>query len=72
MITAGRKIVAAEGAGGLLTGFAPTAIGYLVQGGAKFAGYEFWKKTFVDMLGSQEAAVEHRTAIYLGGASVAE
>lgn len=27
----------------LLTGFGPTAVGYLVQGGAKFAGYEFWK-----------------------------
>lgn len=40
MLTAGRKIVAAEGTRGLLTGFGPTAVGYLVQGGAKFAGYE--------------------------------
>jgi len=40
MFTAGRKIVAAEGARGLLTGFGPTAVGYLVQGGAKFSGYE--------------------------------
>jgi solute carrier family 25 phosphate transporter 3 len=23
-----------------MTGFGPTAVGYLVQGGAKFAGYE--------------------------------
>jgi solute carrier family 25 phosphate transporter 3 len=72
MITAGRKIVAAEGAGGLLTGFAPTAVGYLVQGGAKFAGYEFWKKKFVEMAGSKEAAIQHRTAIYLTSASIAE
>jgi len=49
MLTAGRKIVAAEGTRGLLTGFGPTAVGYLVQGGAKFAGYEFWKKKFVQL-----------------------
>ncbi len=72
MLTAGRKIVAAEGTAGLLTGFGPTAVGYLVQGGAKFAGYEFWKKKLVEMAGSQEAAIEHRTAIYLAGASIAE
>jgi hypothetical protein len=72
MLTAGRKIIAAEGPKGLLTGFGPTAVGYLVQGGAKFAGYEFWKKQLVEAVGTQEAAVEHRTAIYLVGASVAE
>lgn len=72
MVTAGRKIVAAEGARGLMTGFGPTAVGYLVQGGAKFMGYEFWKKKFVEIAGSQEAAVKHRTAIYLGGAATAE
>jgi len=67
-----RHIVATEGARGLLTGFGPTAVGYLAQGGAKFAGYEYWKKKFVEVAGSQEIAVEHRTAIYLGAASVAE
>ena len=40
MSAAGRKIIAAEGPRGLLTGFGPTAVGYLVQGGAKFSGYE--------------------------------
>lgn len=40
MLVAGRKIVAAEGTKGLLTGFGPTAVGYFFQGGAKFAGYE--------------------------------
>lgn len=35
MIGTGRQIIATEGAKGLLTGFGPTAIGYLVQGGAK-------------------------------------
>lgn len=72
LLAAGRKIVAAEGPRGLVTGFGATAVGYFVQGGGKFAGYEFWKKTFVGIAGSQENAVKYRTAIYLGGASVAE
>ena len=48
------------------------AVGYLVQGGAKFAGYEFWKKKSVNFAGDQETAIKYRTAIYLGSASVAE
>ncbi|EJD50988.1 mitochondrial carrier [Auricularia subglabra TFB-10046 SS5] len=72
LLAAGRKIVASEGPKGLLTGFGPTAVGYFVQGGGKFAGYEFWKSTFVKFSGTQENAVRYRTAIYLGGASVAE
>ncbi|KAG9000498.1 hypothetical protein FRB90_011815 [Tulasnella sp. 427] len=41
LLQGGRKIVAAEGPRGLLTGFGPTAVGYFVQGGGKFAGYEY-------------------------------
>ncbi|KDR82935.1 hypothetical protein GALMADRAFT_113088 [Galerina marginata CBS 339.88] len=67
-----RHIIATEGPRGLLTGFGPTAVGYLAQGGAKFAGYEYWKKAFVEIAGSQENAVANRTAIYLGAATVAE
>ncbi|ORY23066.1 mitochondrial carrier domain-containing protein [Naematelia encephala] len=72
LLVAGRKIVAAEGPAGLLTGFGPTAVGYLLQGGAKFAGYEAAKKYLVELSGSKEAAVQNRTAIYLGGAAIAE
>lgn len=72
LLSGGRKIVSAEGTKGLLTGFGPTALGYLVQGGAKFSGYELWKKKFVEIAGSQENAVQYRTAIYLGASSVAE
>ncbi len=68
MLTMGRKIVASEGPAGLLTGFGPTAVGYLIQGGAKFAGYEFFKKKGVDLAGSHEAASQYRQVIYLGGA----
>lgn len=50
----------------------PTAVGYLLQGGAKFAGYEYWKAKLVDLAGGYEAAIPHRTAIYLAGSSIAE
>lgn len=39
ILTGTRQVIATDGARGLLTGFGPTAVGYLVQGGAKFAGY---------------------------------
>lgn len=71
-VSGSRSVVAAEGAKGLLTGFGPTAVGYLVQGGAKFAGYEYWKKSFTQIAGDQETAIKYRTVIYLGAASVAE
>ncbi|KAI1370944.1 mitochondrial phosphate carrier protein [Hypoxylon crocopeplum] len=72
MIRAARQIVAKEGASALLTGFGPTAVGYFVQGGGKYAGYELWKKKFVDWSGSQEKATRRRTAIYLGASATAE
>ncbi|KAJ7784479.1 mitochondrial carrier domain-containing protein [Mycena metata] len=72
IISGTRLVIAKEGAAGLLTGFGPTAVGYLAQGGAKFAGYEYWKKSFVQIAGDQDSAVKYRTAIYLGAATVAE
>ena len=72
MLKAGRTIVAKEGASALLTGFGPTAVGYLVQGGAKFSGYEFFKKKYISVLGGPDAAVPHRTAVYLSASASAE
>lgn len=72
MVGAGRAIVAKEGASALLTGFGPTAVGYFVQGGAKFTGYEFFKKTYISLLGGPGEAVGHRTAVYLGASATAE
>ncbi|CAK7244863.1 MAG: mitochondrial phosphate carrier protein [Sporothrix thermara] len=72
MVSAARRIVAGEGAATLLTGFGPTAVGYLVQGGGKFAGYEFFKKSYIDLLGGIEQATPHRTAVYLGASASAE
>jgi solute carrier family 25 phosphate transporter 3 len=37
-ISGTRYLIANEGPSALLTGFGPTAVGYLAQGGAKFAG----------------------------------
>jgi solute carrier family 25 phosphate transporter 3 len=71
-LSGGRLIVAKEGPSALLTGFGPTAVGYFVQGGGKFAGYEFWKKQFVKFAGDKDTAVKYRTPIYLGAASVGE
>jgi solute carrier family 25 phosphate transporter 3 len=71
MIGGFRQVVAAEGAGALLTGFGPTCAGYFVQGALKFGGYEFWKKTFIDTLGA-ETASQYRVPIYLGSSAIAE
>ena len=59
MVAGFRQIAAKEGAGALLTGLGPTALGYALQGAFKFGGYEFWKKTAVDYMG-QEAAQQNR------------
>jgi solute carrier family 25 phosphate transporter 3 len=71
MIAGFRQVVQSEGAGALLTGFGPTAAGYFLQGAFKFGGYEFWKKTFIDIVGVEKAS-ENRTAIYLGSSAIAE
>lgn len=72
MVSMARKIVKQDGPSGLLAGFGPTAVGYLIQGGAKFCGYEFFKKQFIDYLGTPEKAREYRQIVYLGAASSAE
>ncbi|KAG8856470.1 Cu/Pi carrier [Tulasnella sp. 330] len=71
LVTAFRTITATEGAGALLTGLGPTAIGYSMQGALKFGGYEFWKKSAVDYFGVEKAR-ENRQAIYLGASAIAE
>ncbi|KAF9350530.1 mitochondrial phosphate carrier protein [Mortierella sp. AD094] len=66
-----RQVVRSEGAGALMTGVGPTLIGYFVQGGLKFGGYEFWKKTLINYVGP-ENAVNNRTSIYLIASGIAE
>jgi len=71
MITGFRQVIKSEGAGALLTGFGPTAAGYFLQGAFKFGGYEFWKKTFIDLIGLENAQ-NNRTSIYLASSAIAE
>ena len=71
MITAFRQVIAKEGAGALLTGFGPTAVGYALQGAFKFGGYELWKKVAVDYVGFENAQA-NRQLIYLGSSAIAE
>ncbi|KAI9164521.1 mitochondrial phosphate carrier protein [Blastocladiella emersonii ATCC 22665] len=71
MIGGFRQIIAAEGAGALLTGFGPTAAGYFVQGAFKFGGYEFWKKQLIEAVGAENAPA-YRIPIYLTASALAE
>jgi len=71
MIDGFRQVIKSEGAGALLTGFGPTATGYFLQGAFKFGGYEFWKKTFIDVLGV-ERAQNNRASVYLASSAIAE
>jgi solute carrier family 25 phosphate transporter 3 len=71
-MSGGHLIVTKEGPSALLTGFGPTAVGYFVQGGGKFTGYELWEKQFMTLAGDKEMAVKYCTAIYLGAVSVGE
>lgn len=38
MVSGFRQVIAAEGAGALLTGLGPTVVGYAIQGALKFGG----------------------------------
>ncbi|ORZ16301.1 mitochondrial carrier domain-containing protein [Absidia repens] len=49
----------------------PTATGYFIQGALKFGGYEFWKKTFIDLIGVDKAR-EYRMPIYMLSSGIAE
>jgi len=64
-------VIKNEGAGALLKGWLPTAIGYSAQGACKFGFYEFFKKYYSDLAGP-EMAKKYETGIYLAGSASAE
>lgn len=66
-----RKIIAADGVSGIYTGGGPTLAGYSVQGAFKYGFYEYFKKTYSDLAG-EENAVRYKTFIYLAGSASAE
>uniref|UniRef100_A0A7E4V3C1 Phosphate carrier protein, mitochondrial n=1 Tax=Panagrellus redivivus TaxID=6233 RepID=A0A7E4V3C1_PANRE len=66
-----RTTIAEEGIRGLGKGWAPTAIGYSLQGLGKFGFYELFKSVYADALG-EELAYTYRTGLYLAASASAE
>merc|ERR1712240_146510 len=63
--------VAEQGARGLFLGWAPTAIGYSMQGLCKFGFYEVFKIIYSNMLGEENTYL-YRTSLYLAASASAE
>ena len=63
--------VAEEGARGLAKGWAPTLIGYSMQGLFKFGLYETFKVLYSDLAGKEKAYL-YRTSLYLAASASAE
>lgn len=66
-----RVSIADEGMRGLVRGWAPTAIGYSMQGVCKFGFYEVFKIVYAGALGEENAYV-YRTGLYLAASASAE
>lgn len=66
-----RTTLAEEGFRALGKGWAPTAIGYSLQGLGKFGFYELFKIVYADMLGP-ELSYTWRTSLYLAASASAE
>merc|ERR1712003_347137 len=68
----GFKVTLAEGgAKALARGWAPTLIGYSMQGTAKFGFYEIFKNVYGNAMG-EEAAYQYMTGLYLIASASAE
>ncbi|KAF1810548.1 mitochondrial carrier [Eremomyces bilateralis CBS 781.70] len=65
------KIGRAEGLRGVFTGWGPTFWGYSAQGAFKYGGYEFFKKTYSDFAGAENAQ-KYKTWLYLTASASAE
>jgi len=63
--------MAEECARGLVKGWAPTLIGYSIQGVGKFGFYELFKKVYSDAIGEENAYL-YRTSLYLAASASAE
>jgi len=66
-----RTIMQEEGASAIWKGWAPTAIGYSMQGFCKFGYYEIFKDLYSNLAG-EENAYKYRGLIYLAGSASAE
>jgi len=66
-----RVTVAEEGIKGLARGWAPTMMGYSIQGLGKFGFYEVFKIFYSDLIGEENAYL-WRTTMYLAASASAE
>ncbi|KAI0147563.1 mitochondrial phosphate carrier protein [Xylariaceae sp. FL1272] len=64
-------IYRAEGIRGIFTGWGPTFFGYSAQGAFKYGWYEYFKKTYSDLAGP-ENAYKYKTILYLTASASAE
>jgi solute carrier family 25 phosphate transporter 3 len=71
IVTGFKTTVSEEGMRGLAKGWAPTAIGYSLQGLGKFGFYELFKIFYADLIG-EELAYSWRTSLYLAASASAE
>ncbi|PIO69520.1 hypothetical protein TELCIR_08653 [Teladorsagia circumcincta] len=71
IVTGFRTTVAEEGGRALAKGWAPTFIGYSLQGLGKFGFYEVFKNIYSEMLGEENAYL-YRTSLYLAASASAE
>lgn len=60
-----------EGFRGIFTGWGPTFFGYSAQGAFKYGWYEYFKKTYSDLAGP-ENAYKYKTLLYLSASASAE
>ncbi|KAJ8112711.1 hypothetical protein ONZ43_g5330 [Nemania bipapillata] len=60
-----------EGVRGIFTGWGPTLAGYSAQGAFKYGWYEYFKKTYSDLAGP-ENAYKYKTLLYLSASASAE
>ena len=61
----------ADGVRGIFTGWSPTFFGYSAQGAFKYGWYEYFKKTYGDAVGP-ENAYKYKTSVYLAASASAE
>ncbi|KAL8434571.1 hypothetical protein Efla_000087 [Eimeria flavescens] len=66
-----RTVLREEGAGGLRLGWAPTFIGYSMQGMFKFGLYEYFKDLYGNLMG-EEGYARNKGAVWLAASASAE
>jgi len=67
----GRLTIKEDGLRGLAKGWAPTFIGYSMQGLCKFGFYEVFKSMYSNMIGEENTFL-YRTSLYLAASASAE